>query len=155
MRETSISGGGLARRTLLGMTILLGVAIAFPMLAAAKGKSTVALWVANGTDVVEFLPSAFSKGTHDKKPHRILNSMTGFGARQGVVFGTGGNLWVIDGGTTAVGGTAVPALDEFTPTQLTDLKKKKDKTPTRNVTLISTASCFRSKGCSIPPAISG
>ncbi|MGH7839048.1 MAG: hypothetical protein ACREQC_14645 [Candidatus Binataceae bacterium] len=134
----------LNRRALLVLTILLGVAISYPTIAAAKNKPkiTVALWVANGTDVLEFDPGDFKKGTHQNKPHRTLNRMSGFGAPQGVNFDVNGDLWVIDGGTLAAGGTVAPALDEFTPTQLNNLKKKKDRTPTPNVALTSSAFVF-------------
>jgi hypothetical protein len=130
--------------TLFSFMILLATFVTSPQVSAAtaKPKITVALWVANGTNVLEFGPGAFKKGTHARKPQLTLNDATGFGAPQGVVFDTASNLWVIDGGTTSVGGTIVPALDEFTPTQLGNLKKKKDKTPAPNVALTSTAFVF-------------
>ncbi|HLW70155.1 MAG TPA: hypothetical protein VKS22_05985 [Candidatus Binataceae bacterium] len=136
--------GHRGRSALYSLTIILAAVIAYPQISAAKPKPkiTVALWVANGTNVLEFDPGDFKKGTHNTKPHLTLNSAAGFGAPQGVNFDTAGDLWVIDGGTTFVGGTSAPALDEFTPTQLNDLKKKKDKTPAPNVTLTSTSFVF-------------
>ena len=93
-----------------------------------------ALWVANGANVVEFanLPG----GKHDEKPRVQLNSAV-FGAPQGVVFDASNNLWVIDGGN---GGTIAPSLEEFTETQLKNLKK--DPTPTPNVQITSTTLVF-------------
>jgi len=133
-------------RLLLTAIILITAAIGYPCLsgAATKPKITVALWVANGTDVLEFDPGDFKKGVHTNAPHLKLNSSAGFGAPQGVVFDTNKDLWVIDGGTTSTGGTVAPALDEFTPTQLGLLisAKKTNRTPTPHVSLTSTAFTF-------------
>jgi sugar lactone lactonase YvrE len=115
-----------------------------PALASAKskpkhkGKVTVALWVANGANVLEFTPGSLKKGVHDSKPHVTLNST--FGAPQGIVFDSLKNLWVIDGGTASTGGTVAPALDEFTSAQLGKIKKGKSITPT--VQLTSTSFVF-------------
>ncbi|MGA7312849.1 MAG: hypothetical protein WBX22_02660 [Silvibacterium sp.] len=79
-----------------------------------------ALWVANGTNVVEFIPSQLTTGNSDQAPHLSINS-TVFGAPQDVTFDAVGNLWVIDGGTMAAGGTIPPALFEFTAAQLNAL----------------------------------
>ncbi len=117
---------------------LLATSVLYSSSASAKtkkGKVTVALWVANGTNVVEFDPGDFKKGVHNNKPHLAINST--FGAPQGVVFDTAGDLWVIDGGTTSVGGTAAPMLDEFTPKQLDKLNKVKAPTPTVQLTSAS------------------
>jgi sugar lactone lactonase YvrE len=80
--------------------------------AAAQG-----LWVANGTNVVEFASTQLIPGTSDPAPHLVLNSGV-FGAPQGVVFDAAGDLWVIDGGTAATGGSIKPGLYKFTPSQL-------------------------------------
>ncbi len=77
--------------------------------------NTAALWVANGTDVVEFLPGQLAAGVGNPAPHIALNSASGFGAPQGVTFDANGNLWVLDGGN---GSTVGPALDEFSAAQL-------------------------------------
>ena len=84
--------------------------------AAATGSNTTAptptptltqgLWVANGTNVLEFVPSQLTGGTNDAAPHLINNSSV-FGAPQGVTFDKAGDLWVMDAGTPAV--AAVPA----------------------------------------------
>ncbi|MGH7843042.1 MAG: hypothetical protein ACREQT_16185 [Candidatus Binataceae bacterium] len=126
----------------LSILILLATVIALPAISVAKvsGKIRGALWVANGTNVLEFSPSNLRRGVNGSKPRLTLNSATGFGAPQGVVFDTAGDLWVIDGGTVAVGGTVVPALNEFTAAQLRTLKKVPALTP--NVALTSTAFVF-------------
>jgi len=103
-----------------------------------------ALWVANGTNVVEYLPSQLASGSGsmamaDVAPHLAINSSV-FGAPQGVVFDSYGDLWVIDGGTVSAGGTIQPALFEFTATQLADLDT--NNTPTPNITIESTGFVF-------------
>ena len=98
-----------------------------------------ALWVANGTNVVEFLPSQLTNGTIDPAPHLAINSAS-FGAPQGVVFDGYGDLWVIDGGTVAAGGTVAPALYEFTVKQLSNLST--NAAPTPAVTISSTSFVF-------------
>ncbi|HZD50391.1 MAG TPA: hypothetical protein VE178_16735, partial [Silvibacterium sp.] len=85
--------------------------------AATPAVVDKALWVANGTNVVEFIPSQLTSGSSDPAPHLSINS-TVFGAPQGVTFDANGNLWVIDGGTVAAGGNMAPALFEFTAAQL-------------------------------------
>ena len=95
--------------------------------AAASKPPKQALWVANGTDVVEF--SKLPKGVHDQKPLVQLNSSV-FGAPQGVVFDSSNDLWVIDGGTVAT----PPSLEEFTEAQLGNLKKDPTPTPTVQIT---------------------
>lgn len=80
-----------------------------------------ALWVANGTNVLEYLPSQLSAKSGTMIPH-LANNSGSFGAPQGVTFDAAGDLWVIDGGTVSTGGTVAPALDEFTPSQLAALR---------------------------------
>jgi hypothetical protein len=117
---------------LTGICALIGAtAIAVAAAGTALAVSNNALWVANGTNVVEF--GNIPDGTHDEKPKLILNSAV-FGAPQGVVFDAMNNLWVIDGGN---GSTIAPSLEEFTEAQLKNLKK--DPMPTPNVQLTSAA----------------
>jgi hypothetical protein len=99
----------------------------------------VALWVANGMNVVEFLPSQLMAGTSNPAPHLAINSSV-FGAPQGVTFDANGNLWVIDGGTVATGGTVKPALEEFTAAQLAALHS--NNAPAPNVIINSTSFTF-------------
>ena len=98
-----------------------------------------ALWVANGTNVVEFLPSQLTNGTIDPAPHVAINSSM-FGAPQGVVFDNFGDLWVIDGGTVSSGGKVAPALYEFTVKQLENLST--NAAPAPAVTITSTSFVF-------------
>ncbi len=109
-------------------TLVAAIAIAFAATGTALAVSDNALWVANGTNVVEF--GSIPDGTHDQKPKLELNSAV-FGAPQGVVFDAKNNLWVIDGGN---GSTIPPSLEEFTEAQLKDLKKVPMPTPTLQIT---------------------
>ena len=105
-------------------TLVVATAIAFAAVGTALAGVNQTLWVANGTNVVEFgaLPMG---GAHNEKPRAVLNSAV-FGAPQGVVFDAKNNLWVIDGGN---GGSIPPSLEEFTEAQLKDLKKVPSPTP--------------------------
>lgn len=81
------------------------------------------IWVANGSDVLEFT-SPFTSRTPNIAPSVIVTNSDGFNSTQGVLFDTAGDLWVIDGGNLAglpLGETPVspdPALEEFTAAQL-------------------------------------
>jgi sugar lactone lactonase YvrE len=90
-----------------------------------------ALWIANGANVVEFLPSQLIAGVSDPAPRIILNSAAGFGAPQGVQFDANGNLWVLDGGN---GANISPALDEFTAAQLAAHGSTANPAPARTIT---------------------
>jgi secreted PhoX family phosphatase len=98
-----------------------------------------AIWVANGTNVVEFSPSQQVNGVSDPVPRRTISSSV-FGAPQGVVFDYYGDLWVIDGGTMASGGKVAPALYEFTASQLSNLGS--NAAPTPAVTISSASFVF-------------
>jgi sugar lactone lactonase YvrE len=98
-----------------------------------------ALWVANGTNVVEFLPSQLTHGSSDPAPHLAINSGV-FGAPQGVTFDANGDLWVIDGGTVSTGGTIQPSLEEFTAAQLAQLHN--NNSPAPNVQIKSSSFTF-------------
>jgi sugar lactone lactonase YvrE len=132
------------RHMALAVSLLAGVAVA----ACGGGTTTnttthptrsMALWVANGTNVVEFIPSQLGAGVADTTPHLALNSPA-FGAPQGVTFDAAGNLWVIDGGTLAEGGAVAPALLEFTAAQLAALAITPDPIP--SVTIRSAGFTF-------------
>jgi len=81
------------------------------------------IWVANGSDVLEFTPP-FTSRTPNIAPSVIVTNSDGFNSTQGVLFDTAGDLWVIDGGNLAgkpIGENPVspdPALEEFTAAQL-------------------------------------
>jgi hypothetical protein len=114
-------------------TMLTAAAVAIAVAGTAiAGSQPQALWVANGTNVVEF--GSIAAGKHDEKPKVELNSAV-FGAPQGVVFDSSNDLWVIDGGTVSTGGAIPPSLEEFTEAQLKNLKK--DPMPTPNVQITS------------------
>jgi hypothetical protein len=98
-----------------------------------------ALWVANGTNVVEFLPSQLSASNTNMVPH-LSNNSGSFGAPQGVTFDAAGDLWVIDGGTIAAGGTVPPALYQFTAQQLSQLSTTNNPTP--HITINSSSFTF-------------
>lgn len=105
------------------------------------------LWVANGTNVLEFLPSQLSGGSNDAVPH-LMNNSSVFGAPQGVTFDAAGDLWVMDAGTPAtpaVPATASmpaapavaakpPALYMFTAAQLAALGQNPMPMPTVTIT---------------------
>ncbi|MGA2047194.1 MAG: hypothetical protein ABSG96_05850 [Terracidiphilus sp.] len=135
---------------LLALTVAVGCVgcggHATPTTASATPTTTTtppvldkALWVANGANVVEFVPSQLAAGTADPAPQEAINS-TVFGAPQGVTFDAGGDLWVIDGGTVAAGGTIPPALYEFSNAQLEALDTVNNPAP--NVTIKSTSFTF-------------
>ena len=73
-----------APMTLLGLTL---VAASFAMGCGSNMDPQVdkALWIANGTKVVEFVPLQLDPGAMDKAPHLVNNSSV-FGAPQGVTF---------------------------------------------------------------------
>jgi hypothetical protein len=127
--------------TLLKGALALIAPLALTLAIGCGGTSTVktttttptpvldkALWVANGANVVEFIPAQLAAGVSDPAPHLAINSAA-FGAPQGVTFDATGNLWVIDGGTVAGGGTVQPALLEFTAAQLANLGKVNNPSP--------------------------
>jgi sugar lactone lactonase YvrE len=126
------------------MTIGLMVIIAFVVGCGTGGVNMTAtmtstptldkaLWVANGTNVVEFIPSQLTAGNSDPVPHLSLNSSV-FGAPQGVTFDAMGDLWVIDGGTVSTGGNVPPSLFEFTADQLSVLSTTANPEPSITIT---------------------
>lgn len=92
---------------------------ALPHTGQAPGTLT-ALWVANGTNVVEFTSKQLAAGASASAPQVALSSPV-FAAPQGVQFDSKGDLWVIDGGTIVTGGAVAPGVYEFTPSQLAAL----------------------------------
>ncbi|MFZ1889401.1 MAG: hypothetical protein WAU33_15320 [Candidatus Binataceae bacterium] len=77
------------------------------------------IWVANGTNVLEYT-SPFTSRTPNIAPSVAITNSAGFLSTQGVLFDTVGDLWVIDGGALATSSTgdAFPAIDEFTAGQI-------------------------------------
>ena len=69
------------RRILIGSLILCAAAITCPRISGAANNN--ALWVANGTNVLEFGPGGLlTHGVNGNAPRLTLNSATGFGAPQ-------------------------------------------------------------------------
>jgi sugar lactone lactonase YvrE len=90
------------------------------------------LWIANGTNVVEYNPAQMSSGA--TPPHVSINSAV-FGTPQGVTFDRDGNLWVLDP-AGMVNGAATPALFKFSAAQLAALAT--DNAPDPIATITST-----------------
>jgi hypothetical protein len=90
------------------------------------------LWIANGTNVLEYTPSQLSGGTSATVPHLTLAS-TVFGAPQGVTFDQNGNLWVMDP-QGMVNGTPTPALFEFSAAELAALGSTPAPQPIATIT---------------------
>jgi secreted PhoX family phosphatase len=90
------------------------------------------LWIANGTNVLEYIPSQLTGGTAATPPHLAINSAE-FGAPQGVTFDASGNLWVMDP-QGMVNGAATPALFEFSAAQLAALATNPKPDPVATIT---------------------
>jgi hypothetical protein len=91
------------------------------------------LWIANGTNVVEYVPSQLASGTSDATPHITISSGA-FGAPQGVSFDASGDLWVMDPMATVNGTANTPALLEFTAAQLAALDTNSQPSPAAIIT---------------------
>src|SRR5580658_3428508 len=94
--------------------------------------NTKGLWIANGTNVLEYIPSQLAGGTGATVPHLTLASAV-FGAPQGVTFDAHGNLWVMDPQGT-VNGTPTPALFEFSAAELAALATTPAPEPVTTIT---------------------
>jgi sugar lactone lactonase YvrE len=137
--------GGHARVALLALCA--GV-----LLAACKKDNnttiTKGLWIANGTNVLEYIPSQFTSGVVAAVPH-ITNGSGSFGAPQGVTFDSSGNLWVMDP-QAMVNGAMTPSLLEFSKAQVAALATTSAPDPVAIITSTSRAfpqqSVFDSKG---------
>ena len=90
------------------------------------------LWIANGTNVLEYVPSQLAGGTSAAIPHLVISSAV-FGSPQGVTFDAHGNLWVMDP-KGMVNGFATPALFEFSAAQLAALKTNPKPEPIATIT---------------------
>jgi hypothetical protein len=94
---------------------------------------TRGLWIANGTNVLEYIPSQLTvTGSSAAVPH-LTNSSAAFGAPQGVTFDAKGNLWVMDP-EAVVNGTKTPALLEFSAAQLAALGTTPAPEPAATIT---------------------
>ncbi|MHB8381609.1 MAG: NHL repeat-containing protein [Candidatus Binataceae bacterium] len=158
MISSGQSTGSFAGRKRLGRatTASLGVIMVVLAIAVAgcggsssnSGKShhfsfstSGGLWVANGTNVLEFGDTFNSRTPNIAPLVTITYASTGFTATQGVLFDTAGDLWVIDGGnlaTTSTGGV-VPSLTEFTAADIAS-GGSLDLTPSVKITNTHTGS---------------
>jgi hypothetical protein len=94
---------------------------------------TKGLWIANGNDVLEYIPSQLNAGgVMDTVPHLINKSAT-LGGPQGVTFDSAGNLWVMDP-AAVVNGNTTAALVKFSPMQLAALATTNNPVPVAVVT---------------------
>jgi hypothetical protein len=122
------------------------------LLAACKKDNnttiTKGLWVANGSTVLEYIPSQLTAGVVNAAP-KLMITGGAVGMPQGVTFDSSGNLWVMDPGAT-VNGAATPALLKFSATQLAALATTDSPEPVAIITSTSLAfpqqSVFDSKG---------
>ena len=129
-------------RTLAGRArAALLVLSAAAVLAACKHHMTTAdtkgLWIANGNNVVEFVPSQITGGVQNVAPHRTISSGA-LGTPQGVTFDSTGNLWVMDPGAM-INGQATPALLKFSSGQLAALGMTNGPEPAAIITSTSLA----------------
>ena len=110
---------------------------------------TKGLWVANGTTVLEYIPSQLTTGVVNAAPHVMITGGA-VGTPQGVTFDSSGNLWVMDPGATVDGAANTPALLKFSSTQLAALATNDSPDPVAIITSTSFAfpqqSVFDSKG---------
>jgi hypothetical protein len=90
------------------------------------------LWIANGANVVEYIPGQFVSGASSAAPHRVINS-TAFGTPQAVTFDLNGNMWVLDPSGN-VNGAATPAMLEFSAAQLAALGTNSAPAPVATIT---------------------
>jgi hypothetical protein len=117
-------------------TAVLGCALLaackFPIDENKANVGSKGLWIANGTNVVEYIPSQFVGGSSAAAPKRILASAA-FGAPQAVTFDLNGNMWVLDA-SASVSGVATPAMLEFSATQLAALATNNKPDPVAIIT---------------------
>jgi sugar lactone lactonase YvrE len=110
---------------------------------------TKGLWVANGTTVLEYIPSQLTTGVVNAAPHVMITGGA-VGTPQGVTFDSSGNLWVMDPGATVNGTANTPALLKFSSAQLAALATTDSPAPVAIITSTSFAfpqqSVFDSKG---------
>jgi hypothetical protein len=142
---------GKTSRRLGDVRVALLVLCAGALLTACKHNTGMnkGLWVANGTTVLEYIPSQFTAGVVNAAPHLMISGGA-VGTPQGVTFDSAGDLWVIDPGATVAGVTGTPALLKFSAMQLAALKTTPNPEPTAIITSTSLAfpqqSVFDGKG---------
>jgi sugar lactone lactonase YvrE len=97
---------------------------------------TKGLWIANGTNVLEYIPGQLNGGMVAEVPHITTTGNGALGSPQGVSFDSAGNLWVIDPGAM-VNGTATPALVKFSAMQVQAMGKTPNPDPEAIITSTS------------------
>lgn len=127
------SHAGATRSALL----VLGAAALLAACHHSNNTITKGLWIANGNNVVEFVPSQLTNGVLDVAP-KVTNGSGSFGTPQGVTFDSKGNLWVMDPGAL-INGTATPALLEFSAAEVNALGTTNSPDPTAIITSASLA----------------
>lgn len=132
--------GGTLRRFADARVVMLTLS-ASVILAACKHDMnnttiTKGLWIANGTDVFEYIPTQFTGGVVNAAPH-LTNSSDTLGAPQGVTFDSAGNLWVMDPQATVNGTADTPALVKFSAAQLAALGTTNKPDPVAVITSTS------------------
>jgi hypothetical protein len=114
----------------------LAVLCAGVLLTACKHSNhtiSKGLWIANGNDVLEYIPSQLNMaGVQNSAPH-LINKSGAMGTPQGVTFDSAGNLWVMDPGAV-VNGNTVAALLKFSPMQLSALATTNNPAPEAIIT---------------------
>jgi hypothetical protein len=120
--------------SLIGVALLACACSDSATMTAPKPQAlNLSLWVANGSNVLEFAPGVLTTmGVSGAAPTKQINSAV-FGAPQGVVFDAAGDLWVIDGGTMSAGGSVAPALYEFKPATLKGASANAMLTPDNSI----------------------
>ena len=129
-----VSGKNLVRHTArVGVAALC----AGVLLTACKHNNnstiTKGLWIANGNDVLEYIPSQLNAGGVQNTAPHLINMSSAMTMPQGVTFDSAGNLWVMDPGAM-VNGTTTPALLKFSPTQLAALATTNNPAPVAIIT---------------------
>jgi sugar lactone lactonase YvrE len=95
---------------------------------------TKALWIANGDNVLEYIPNQLTGGVSTANPHLTLANGS-VAAPQGVTFDSAGNLWVMDPeGGPMVNGAATAALLKFSAAQLAALGTNAAPKPIATIT---------------------
>jgi sugar lactone lactonase YvrE len=120
------------------LAVLGAMGLTAVLLGACHNKNTSpigtkGLWIANGANVLEYIPKQLGTGTSAAVPHLAINSAV-FGAPQGVTFDAKGNLWVMDPQSKVVAGAMTPALFEFSPAQLAALATNSMPDPVATIT---------------------
>jgi hypothetical protein len=103
-----------------------------------NAPAKTALWIANGKNVVEYIPTQLAGGTSAAVPHITMTSPS-VGGPQGVTFDAAGNLWVLDPAST-LSAAGTPAIMKFSAAQVAALKTTPSPTPM--LTITSTALAF-------------